>query len=443
MKVTPSLHRASAPSKASTQAGRSWSRRTILQTLASAAALSPFSSLADSASPTPLQLPSTALRSQNPDSYWNRVRAEQFQLAEDRAFLNPGSLGVIPKSVLRQVQDSLALQAEWPTDEVPRWGYESLEPERAEMAEFLGCQRDELAFTHNCTEAISYVASGLDLKPGDEVLMTNQEHPGGYSSWKMRAARSGIQVREVEIPVNPKDPGELAQRMIDAIGPKTRVISFSGITSPTGLVLPAQDICRAARDKGIITLIDGAHMDGQIPVDVHDLGCDYFAGSPHKWMFAPAGSGLLYGRGDALNQLWPTVCNSGWDNKTGMHAARFMMIGTNNRAIVNGMIAGLRFLKSLGADAVYARQQELARHILRHVRERRYLEAVTSDDPRLFRAMVTFKFIPSELTPLWEALKSNKIYVLGGQRIRMSANIYTRKSDIDAFFRLSDRHFGK
>ena len=395
--------------------------------------------LESSPAPSPA-LPDPALRLHEAENYWTQVRAEQFLLGEKRSFLNPGSLGVMPRPVLQKVIESQTRQAEWPTDDLPRWGYETLEDERAEMAQFLGCEREELAFTHNCTEAISYVAAGLELKSGDEVLMTNQEHPGGSSGWKIRAARSGIVVREVEIPVSPNEPGELAERMISAIGPKTRVLSFSGITSPTGLVMPVAEICRAARNQGVLTLVDGAHMDGQIPVNLRELGCDFFAGSPHKWMFAPAGCGLLYGRNEALDRLWPSVCNSGWDNPAGLHATRFMMIGTNNRSIIDGMMAGLRFLKALGPEAVYARQHQLAQLIQRRTHERSYLEPVTSDDSRLFRAIYTLRFKQSELSALFKTMKERQIYIVGGQRQRLSANIYTRPSDIDAFFEVCDQH---
>lgn len=384
-------------------------------------------------------LPSRDLYQKDPERFWARVRAEQFQLSEKRVFLNPGSLGAIPKPVLKTLMEAHTRQAEWPTDEAPRWGYEVLENERAEMAEFLGCKKEEIAFTHNCTEGMSIIAGGIDLKTGDEVLLTNQEHPGGYSGWKMRAARTGITVREVEIPVTPKDPGELAERMISSIGPKTRAMMFSGITSPTGLVMPVREICRAARERGVISVVDGAHMDGQVHVNLTDLGCDYFTGSPHKWMFAPAGCGLLYGRDSNLDRLWPAVCNSGWDNATGLHAARFMMMGTNNKAIIEGMMTGLRFLKALGPEAVYARQHQLIRHAMKKVRERPYVELVTPDDDRMFNAMLSIRFKESDVTKMFAAMKEANIYVIGGQRSRVSANIYARPSDIDAFFDVCDR----
>lgn len=383
--------------------------------------------------------PKRELLRTNPDRFWSRLRSEQFLLAEWRSFLNPASLGVMPRPVLKAVVDSLTRGAEYGSDDVQRWGYETLDGERAEMAEFLGCRKEELAFTHNCTEAMSIIANGLDLRAGDEVLLTNQEHGSGIASWKLKAARYGTTVREVEIPVTPKQPEELTDRLISAIGPRTRVISFSGITSPTGLILPARQICRAAREKGVLTVLDGAHMDGQVPVNLHDLGCDYFAGSPHKWLFAPPGCGLLYGREDALDRLWPLCVSSGWDNKQSHHSARFMMIGTNNRSTIDGMIAGVRFLKELGEDAAYKRMHELARLVMKEAQKRNYLELVTADDSRFFQSMVSIRFKSDKLEALWPALKASKINVLGGQRIRLSLHVHTRRSDIAKFFEVCDR----
>ena len=209
-------------------------------------------------------LPNRGWLNTDPERFWAALRSEQFLLPEGRVYLNPGSLGVAPRPVLQAVIASLQRGAEYATDDIERWGYETLEPERREMAEFLGCGPAELAFTHNCTEAMSFIANGLDLAAGDEVLLTNQEHIGGSCCWRLKAARTGITVREVEIPLTPKEPAEILDRLIAAIGPRTRVLSFSGITSPTGLILPSRELCRAVREKGLLTVIDGAHMDGQV-----------------------------------------------------------------------------------------------------------------------------------------------------------------------------------
>ena len=216
------------------------------------------------------------------ESHWEQWRAQQFLLPEDRIFLNNGSLGITPRPVLAAMRHYLEEAAALAMPDVPRWGYETLEAERSEMAAFLGCPMETLAFTHNCTEAMSLIANGLDLKPGDEVLLTDQEHGSGIQCWKLKEARVGITVREIKIPVQPTDPNDLAGPLIDSIGPRTKVISFSGITTKTGLILPSQAICQQARERNVITVLDGAHMNGQIPVNLEEIGCDYFAGSPHK-----------------------------------------------------------------------------------------------------------------------------------------------------------------
>ncbi len=383
-------------------------------------------------------LPSPGLRQTDPENYWARARQEQFLLPEDRVFLNNGSLGVTPRPVLSAMVQYLERAAALDMEDVPRWGYETLDAEREEMAEFLGCQKDELAFTHNCTEAMSIIASGLDLQPADEVILTDQEHPGGIMCWRLRDKRQGIRMRVVNIPVAPREPADITDRLISAIGPRTRVLSFSGITSPTGLILPVKQICAAAREKGVITVVDGAHMDGQIPVNLHDLGCDYFAGSPHKWMFAPAGCGLLYGRDRLLDRLWPCVVSGGWDDIENRKAARFMMVGTNNRAIFEGMMAGLRFLKHLGPEIVYARLQHLAGLAVREAKQRSYVELITPDDARFYQAMVKIRFKPENVQPVLDGLKRNQIVSMGGRETRLSAHIHTRPGDLGKFFAVCD-----
>jgi selenocysteine lyase/cysteine desulfurase len=390
-----------------------------------------------------LPLPPQELRTSDPEGYWARIRQDQFLLADARPFLNPGSLGVVPRPVMQAVIDSLHRAAAYIDDEVPRWGYERLDAERTEMADFLGCHADELAFTHNCTEALSIIANGLDLQSGDEVLTTDQEHGSGYACWELKAARCGTTTRQVPLPLAPSDPAELVDRIVSAILPKTRVLFFSGITSPTGLVLPVPAICQAARERGVITIVDGAHLNGQTPIQLRELGCDFYAGSPHKWLFAPAGCGFLYGRDDQLDRLWPCVVSHGWNNKSELRSARFMMVGTNNRATIDGMLAGVQFLKQLGEQAVYQRIHQIAECIVRQVQQRDYIELVTSADPRFYHAIVTIQFKTDALEPLWTAMKAKNIVVLETQQLRLSAHIHTRQSDVQAFFETCDQVFGQ
>ncbi len=378
-------------------------------------------------------LPPEALFARDPEAWWLRLREEQFLLPRRRAFLNSGTLGVAPRPVVRAVSDYLERAASLLDDEYPRWGYETLEEHRRELASFFGCKTEELALTHNATEAMNIVANGLDLAPGDEVLTTDQEHPGGSCCWLLKQARYGIVVRQVPIPLPPSNPEHLADLLVSSIGPRTRVLSFSGITTTTGLLLPVREICRAARANGVITVVDGAQMNGQVAVHLHELGCDYFAGSPHKWMFAPAGCGFLYAREEMLDRLWVNVATGGWD-ETALKAARFMQVGTNSRAIFEGFIAALHFFKQLGPERVYARIHELARRALTMARSLPFAELLTPDDDRMFGAMVTFR-LPE---PIWQKTqqlcRQRRIWVYGGPRCRLSTHVHTRPEDLEAFF---------
>ncbi|MCS6951963.1 MAG: aminotransferase class V-fold PLP-dependent enzyme [Bryobacteraceae bacterium] len=381
----------------------------------------------------PRPLPPGSLFERDPEAWWGRIREEQFLLPRWRAFLNCGTLGVPPVPVIRAVAESLERGASLVDEAYPRWGYETLEEYRRELAHFFGCKAEELAFTHNATEAMNIVANGLDLRPGDEVLTTDQEHPGGLCCWLLKQARYGIVVRQVAVPVPPKSPEQLVDLLIGAIGPRTRVLSFSGITTTTGLVFPVREICRAARERGVLTVVDGAQMNGQLPVNLHELGCDFFAGSPHKWLFTPPGCGLLFVREQLLDGLWVNVATGQWDNKK-LKAARFMQVGTNNRAVLEGFLAGVRFVKQLGPDRVYGRIHQLARRAREQARELPHAELLTPEDDRLYAGMVAFR-LPE---PIWrrtlQLSRRRGLWLWGGPHCRLSTHIHTRPSDLDTFF---------
>ncbi len=415
------------------------SRREALRSLTWTAAL--FGLPADAAASRTRPLPDGSLYRRDPERYWERIRKEQFVLPGWRAFLNNGSLGVAPKPVLEAVTAYLDRAAALRVEEYPRWGYETLDEYRTELAEFTGCKKDELALTHNATEAMSIIAGGMPLRTGDEVVITDQEHPSGRCPWLLRQARDGIRVREVKLPIPPDNPGRLVDVLVSAIGPRTRVLSFSGITTTTGLVMPIREICEAARAKGVITVVDGAHMNGQVPFRIAELGCDYFAGSPHKWLFAPAGCGLLYIREERLEEHYPLVVTGDWDDKK-LKAARFMRVGTNNRAIFEGLMAGMRFARRIGPDRIYARIHALARRTLERARSLPYAEMLTPDDDRLFGAMVTFRLKGDDVRRLWELCRKRRIWTTEKNPLRISTHIHTRPADLDLFFETLDEAMG-
>jgi selenocysteine lyase/cysteine desulfurase len=367
------------------------------------------------------------------------VREEQFFLPDWRHFLNNGSLGVTPRPVVAAMEQWLEHAASLVADDYPRWGYETADEERRVMAEFLGCKTGELAFTHNATEAMSTVAAGLRLKTGDEVVMTDHEHVSGKAPWAVKAKRDGITVREVAIPHPPKSPEQLADLMISAIGPKTRVLFFSGILSHTGVVMPVRQICDAARAKGVITVVDGAHMNGQIPFRLSDLNCDYYAGSPHKWMFAPAGCGILYIREENLEKIDPTMVTGDWDNLK-LQAARFMKLGTQNKVTIVGMMAGLKFLQELGAPAIYSRIHHLAKLNRAMAEKRGQVEVLSGADDRLYGSLICVDFGKRDLSRMWAEMKKQRVWTLTSPKLRISTHVHTRPEDLESFWNIVDQH---
>ncbi len=414
-------------------------RREAIRNLTYSAAL--FGLPASVVSAEATTLPSTSLLDGDAERYWNRLREEQFLMPGKRAFLNTGSVGVAAKPVVQAVCDyleqSAALQMEGlhAEDRYPRWGYETLDKHRSELAQYVGCQKDELAITHNATEAMSIIAGGMPLEKGAEILITDQEHPSGREPWRVREAKGEVTVRTVALPLPPDSPAQLADIVVSAIGPKTRVLSFSGITSATGLLMPIREICDAARARGVITVVDGAHMTGQVPYRIADMNCDYFAGSPHKWLFAPVGSGLLYIREERLDLHYPVIATVGWDDKS-LKAGRFMRFGTNNRAIVEGFMAGLHFAQAIGPERIYDRIHELAKDTYSRARALPYTEMLTPEDDSMYGSLVTFrlKLPEKKLNRLWQLCAERTIWTTNNPQLRISTHIHTRQSDLDLFF---------
>src|SRR5574338_322530 len=181
----------------------------------------------------------------------------------------------------------------------------NIESVRRNLAAAFGCDPEELAITRNASEALQIAQLGIDLKPGDEVVTTNQDYGRMLDTWDQRARRDGIVVKKISFPVPPKTQNELAERLLAAVTPRTRVLHFCHITNLTGQIFPVKTIADAARAKGIVTIVDGAHAFAHFPFKLSDLGCDYYGTSLHKWLLAPIGTGFLYVRRERIESHWP------------------------------------------------------------------------------------------------------------------------------------------
>jgi len=419
-------------------------RRRFVATTAGLAATFAFrNSLSAQLDKAPSSLPDSALFEKDGDAYWTELR-QQFLIPQDEVYLNNGTVGSSPAPVLRAIFEGYTtterMDQQDPED-YPIWGYAAWNEFRDPLAAFVGCSRDEIALVRNATEANSYIANGIDMKPGDEVLMTDQEHPGGEQPWQLRAKRYGIVVKKVALPKPVQNSAQVLNLFSDAITPRTRVMFFSHITTVTGVVLPARELCALARSKGILSAVDGAHVTGMMRLNVHDLGCDMYSSSPHKWLQAPKGSGFLYVRDEVIDRVWNTIATEGWDEPK-LRAERFQRIGSSNVPALWGLRAAIDLANTIGMDRIERRHRQLANYMLAEM-VKRGAESWTSPDPALRCAIVTVNVPPMKQMDLEKWLwKTHKIRIRGGEpsKLRLSTPYYLQKKDIDHFLQKFDEY---
>jgi selenocysteine lyase/cysteine desulfurase len=422
-------------------------RRGFLSSFAGAAAvgtsLSFGGELFAQVAQAPNQLPDRSLYDSNEEAYWTELR-KQFVIPADEVYLNNGTVGSSPAPVLRAIFDGYnetEKMAQSDPEDYPIWGYGAWNEFRDPLAAFVGCTRDEIALVRNATEANSYIANGVDLKPGDEVLMTDQEHPGGEHPFNLRAKRYGIVVKKVTLPKPVPNAAAVLNLIGDAITPRTRILFFSHITTVTGVVLPAKELCALARSKGILSAVDGAHVVGMMALNVHDLGCDMYSSSPHKWLQAPKGSGFLYVRDDVMDRVWNTIVTAGWDEPK-LRAERFQRIGSSNVPSLWGMRAAVKMANDIGLERIERRHRKMADYILGEM-TKRGAESWTSPDASLRCAIASVNVPPIQIMEIENWMWQNKkIRIRGGapSKIRLSTPYYLLHKDIDRYLAAYDEY---
>lgn len=240
---------------------------------------------------------------------------QQFLLNPNVCYLNHGAYGAVPKPVYERYLEWMRLFESEPVDFLTRNGETRLAESRQVLAEYLGTQRDNVVYVQNGTVGLNMIARNMKLGPGDEMLTTNQEHGGVDRMWRYFATQRGFAYKKVPLPIPVPTHAEFVEQFWSQVNPRTKLIFISHITSPSGLILPVEEICRRAREAGIRIIVDGSHAPGQIPLNLDTLGADFYVGITHKWLCAPRGSAFLFARPEVQPLLEPLVLSWGWEPK--------------------------------------------------------------------------------------------------------------------------------
>lgn len=303
------------------------------------------------------------------EAYWGRVQ-EQFPLAPGLILMNAANLCPSPYPVQEAVfRHTREVDRDASFQNRAKFG-EMREQAREALAGFVGAGPREIAIIRNTSEGNNSVVNGLELGPGDEVVLWDQNHPTNNVSWDVRARRRGFTVRRVSTPSGEEArPDTLMAPFVEAFSPATRVLAFSHVSNVSGTALPAARLCSAARKRGILTLVDGAQTFGALKLNLPAMGCDFFTASSHKWFVGPKEVGVLYVREASQDRLWPSDVGVGWETAAEAGARKFENMGQRDDAAVASMATAAAFHQAVGPEAVEARVRVLAGAVREGIRE--------------------------------------------------------------------------
>jgi isopenicillin-N epimerase len=368
--------------------------------------------------------------------YWAEI---QRAFDDDRTMVNLNNGGVSPTPTY--VLDSMIKDLRW-SNQIPVFSmWQDLEPKietvRRELARMFGCDAEEMAITRNASEANEIMILGLDLKRGDEVIITNQNYGRMITTWEQRERREGIVIKRISFKVPPPSDEYLVEQFRAAITPRTKVIELTHITNLTGQILPVRDIVRMAREKGIQVLVDGAHAFAHFPFLRDDLECDYYGTSLHKWLFAPVGTGFLYVRRDKIRSLWPLMAAAASQDE---NIRKYEEIGTHPAANHNAIALSIAFNRGIGLERKAARLRFLRdRWAKRLLAENSRFNILTPLDDRQAGAicLVNIEGIdtPKLQQWLWGKHRVMTVAIVHPEfhGLRVTPSVYTMLDEVDLF----------
>lgn len=356
---------------------------------------------------------------------WDAI-AEQFVI--EGVHLNTGTYGACPIPVIEATIHHLRA-----FERITRQEHPDLAAVHESLEGFLGAWPGSVAIVRNTTEAMNVAANGIDLKPGDEVLTTTHEHIGGRCCWELLERRRGVKLRKFVPPLDPAGDDELVAAWEQQIGPRTRVLSIAHVLFTTGMIQPVARLVRLARERGIISVVDGAHPPGMMKLDLTAIDADYYATSPHKWLLAPKGTGLLITRPDRLERTWPLIASGDWESDD---YRKFEHLGTSNESLVAGLAAAVEWQAALGRETIEARSRGLATRLHEQLAMVPGVHITSPSRPAQRSAMVSFTKDGTTAEQLQHSLgragfRTRRIAEFDLEYLRLSTHVYVLPDQLD------------
>ncbi|HEY6826926.1 MAG TPA: aminotransferase class V-fold PLP-dependent enzyme [Gemmatimonadaceae bacterium] len=370
------------------------------------------------------------------EKFWRDVRS-RFLIPRDLAFLNAANLCPMSLPVIEAIEKNTRDYEIDPSPEVRSILLHAREGARKLLADALRVTADELVLTRNTTEGNNFVSSGLTLGAGDEVVVSADNHPSNLAAWRQKAARFGFSV--VTVPTPARHPGAdgYVDSFVKVFTPRTKVLAVTYVSSNSGDVLPVAALCRAAREHGVLSLVDGAQAFGVIDVNLADVKPDFFTGSMHKWPCGPKEKGVLYVNKTVQDRLAPTIYGV-YGGASGI-SRTFEAEGQRDDASIAAVVTALEFQGAIGRDVIERRARSLAQHLMRELQKLDGVHLWTDSSPDRSAQIVIFK--PGSLDPrkLGDALTKERIVVTvrgangSNPGLRASPHFYNTMDDIDRF----------
>jgi selenocysteine lyase/cysteine desulfurase len=368
------------------------------------------------------------------EAFWASVR-DQFLMPKDLAVLNAANLCPSSAPVLETLYRTTRDMDQDPSQDNRAKLGDGRERTRALLAEFLRVTPEEIVITRNTSESNNLVSTGVDLKAGDEVLLSSDNHPSNHTAWQEKAKRFGFTVIDVPTPNRHPGPEHYIEAFTKAMTPRTKLVGITHLTSTVGDLFPAREICRTARERGVLTLVDGAQTFGLLDVDLSAMQPDFYSGSAHKWACGPKENGVLFINKASQPKIWASIF-SAYPGRVGI-SRTFEGFGQRDEPAMIAFGEALAFQTKIGRAAIEKRSRDLTTRLYDGLSQVAGVRIWTSSEPSRRAAVLSFQ--PGTLDPrrLATALyQRDRIACAtrGGQDrpgIRFSPHFYNSPADVD------------